>query len=115
MRTSVPENALHAGIKRFLQIADDEVLVRKLNTLARAVSSFNKHDFNTSLVLCWFLLEQELNSRYSHYLQSAASNGHTISSDRKKFLEGRDFTASIISNILELNGYVTPAGAHQLR
>ena len=114
-RRRAPVRCLAAGLKHFEKICLDDDLLDQMATFAKALSDFNSANYSTSIVLCWFLLERSLHERYKRFLdQKADSQNHIIDKTRKEFLTGRDFTASIISQLLELGQAISPAELQHL-
>lgn len=86
-----------------------------IEIIYKSVYNYRCHQFSESLILCWAVCESLLNKIWSRYIadkraesnSAGMPNGATrINSERNKFLEGRDFTASIVSEILELSDLI---------
>jgi hypothetical protein len=59
--------------------------------------------FGESIVLGWSVCERLINSRFEHLVARVESDrGVNIPSERKKKLRGRDYTASVVTEFLEL-------------
>lgn len=100
---------LAVGLQHFEKICVDDDLLEQMATFAKALSDFNSANYSTSMVLCWFLLERSLHERYKRFLdQKANSQKHVMDKTRRELLTGRDFTASIISQVLELGEVLSP-------
>ena len=82
-------------------IVDDEK-TQSLLPVAKALSEHNLRNYDIALVLCWFVAE-----RYIHDLWNKLVANKAISSKRKDKLKGRDYTASVKTEILELNGLLS--------
>ena len=61
--------------------------------------------FGESVVLSWTVCEQLINIAWTRLLDSNAIDGEVrrINKDRRKKLQGRDYTASVMSEFLELS------------
>jgi hypothetical protein len=80
--------------------------------LYKSVYNYTIHQFSESLILCWAICESLLNIVWNQYVEDERSQvnragmqqGVTrINNNRKKRLEGIDFTASMKSEVLELS------------
>lgn len=66
---------------------------------------YRLHQFASSHLIAWSLSEQVLNAMWRNYQLEAADKAiASIPKERKKVLNGRDYTASIITQILSLSG-----------
>lgn len=76
--------------------------------IARAISSYKITNYETSLVFSWFIIEELLNMAWEEFLVQKSAEmpdkGQRINKDRRNLLNGRDYTTSVRSNILELAG-----------
>lgn len=88
----------------------DQSLLRSLAEVAKSLSEYKFGNYSTSLVLAWFVIESTLVRLWNKFLDTRncdfADGTRRISKDRKSTLTGRDYTISIISNLLELSGIV---------
>lgn len=87
----------------------DALLLTKLIYLA--ATNYYEHDFPTALTLSWTVCEKLLRIIWDSYIASshapigaAGKPKERINKERKKMLTGRDFTASVMSEVLELAG-----------
>lgn len=105
-RSSIEENVFQHCFERFIRIAQDEQLVERLSVLAKCVNEYIVGNYQVSIVNAWFLCERELSDRWNTFLNSKnieyKDKSKRINSERRKLLNGRDFTAGVVSNILEL-------------
>lgn len=104
------------ALKVYEALTQKPAALTLLDMLAIAQSDFHSGKHNPSVVLAWFVIETLLNIEWSRWLDSKngkvgeTSNGQSImriNSDRKQQLTGRDYTASIISQNLELLDILT--------
>ncbi|MCB0184590.1 MAG: hypothetical protein KDE31_10000 [Caldilineaceae bacterium] len=116
MRVGRSDETVTKAIKAYEALTKDPTALRLLDMLAIAQSDFHSGKHNPSVVLAWFVIESLLNIEWSRWLDSMngevgeTSGGQRvmrINSDRKQYLTGRDYTASIISQNLELLGILT--------
>ena len=102
-------------VERSYELLDDLLIHGSEETLIiaillyNAVKHYTDHDFSTSLILSWAAIEKMLNESWMKYIENNRTiNDQTfINSERKYKLGSRDFTASIISEILSLTGQIT--------
>ncbi|SHK56253.1 hypothetical protein [Actinacidiphila paucisporea] len=66
-----------------------------------ALASLKNHDFSSSLITAWTVCETLLQQNWVEYM-TAQGSPSGLSSARKQKLTGRDFTASVVSEILAL-------------
>ncbi len=107
-RSPQPVDSIRVGLGHFETICRIPDMTEKLATFAKALSDFNAANYSTSVVLCWFLLERTLFERYKNFIKEKNDSGkHYISKKRRELLTSRDFTASIVSQMLELSGCIS--------
>lgn len=108
MRQVISSGAIsHAG-SAFQQVVASPGSEKPLASFAKSLAEYKVGNYETSLVLAWFITEAAISSLWKSHIESQNRdllNGRKrISSKRKDFLAGRDFSASIVSNMLELSG-----------
>jgi hypothetical protein len=96
----------------FSTVVAEPRLVSVMSSVARALAQYHAGNFGTSVVLSWFVVESELNRLWESYLDSIQreyqDGSRRVNKDRRKgFVEGRDWTASVKSNVLELAEVLT--------
>jgi hypothetical protein len=75
--------------------------------------SLQDHDYPRSLITAWTIIERLLDLKWSEYMKGhrkVTIEGEEISfinSDRLKKLEGRDYTASVRTEVLSLLGILS--------
>jgi hypothetical protein len=77
--------------------------------LLRSAAAYADHDFSISLIFSWAVTEALLNELWDRYLDEVADqpgDGDAIfmSSDRRKKLRGAEMTASMMSEMLSVQG-----------
>lgn len=101
---------LRVGAQLFHRISSKSSLVGKFAALAKAWSEFREGHFSSSMILGWTVVELCLHQIYRAHLEGKTyfSDGSTrIPQERLQFLTGRDYTAAIVCNILELEGLIS--------
>jgi hypothetical protein len=90
-------------------VASNELLQLVDNAL-RGVAGHTAHEFDSSLIQTWAVVEQLLTTLWERYVEEsrerevAGEVRAIISSDRRKALTGRQFTVFIVSEVLALVG-----------
>jgi len=76
--------------------------------LNRGASAFHDHSFEQALILAWAVTEACQSELWKRYISDAA-NAQTLNMnrDRRERLHGRDFTASVISEVLSMAGILS--------
>lgn len=90
------------GIELAKNLIKDEKLFNSLLLLIHSYSNLLNSEINQSFILSWTILEQYLNYKWDLWLDRKG-----ISGNRQRKLTGRDYTASIKTEMLNLSGYVT--------
>jgi hypothetical protein len=85
--------------------------IKILSNISKSLSEYKIANFSISLVLSWFIIEMFLKKYWDDFLnnknETFPNEQKRINTDRKNYLEGRDYTISIISNTLELNDIIS--------
>jgi len=84
--------------------------VKIISNLLKSIDEYKIGNFSVSLILSWFIIETYLNRFWNDYLKKSnkeIGEKKRINKERMDTLTGRDYTASIISNILELNNILS--------
>ncbi|CAL9311985.1 hypothetical protein SUDANB135_04868 [Streptomyces sp. SudanB135_2055] len=82
-----------------------EKMLDLTSLLNGSITSFTNHEFSSSLITAWTVCETLLQHHWLTYLSHR--EGNPIASSRKQKLTGRDFTASVVSEALELAGIIS--------
>lgn len=97
----------HAGAL-FERVIESPGLEKYLASFAKSLAEYKVGNHETSLILAWFTTEALLSKTWEAHLDSLnrdmTDGRKRINSDRRKFLTGRDFPTSVVSNVLELFG-----------
>lgn len=108
MRKVISSAAItHAG-GLFERVIASPGLEKSLASFAKSLSEYKVGNYETSLVLAWFIIEASLSNLWESHLDSlngdVGSDRQRINSKRRDFLTGRDLPISVVSNMLELFG-----------
>jgi hypothetical protein len=116
MRRNVSEASVEIMFDYLSAILTNIDLIEKLSDFSKAVSEYKVGNYNISIVLSFFVIEKIINEKYDAFLSSKNISGEEIrvNSKRRKDLNEKDYTASIISNILELSGVITLKEVNQV-
>lgn len=91
----------------YFNVSEDLDAIEAFSGISRAVSAFKITNFRTSIIFSWFVIESILNMKWEDYLEDSNKkllNGYSINRNRRETLNGRDYTSSVKSNMLELSG-----------
>jgi hypothetical protein len=106
MRHVVSLAAISRAGALFESVIASPGLEKPLASFAKSLSEYKVGNYETSLVLAWFITEASLSKVWESHLDSLNRDvGHgrkRINSDRREFLTGRDLPSSVVSNMLEL-------------
>lgn len=108
-RPLIEQDTLEFSFQVLEQILDNEFedLVQLVELLYRAAGEYPEYRFAESLILSWAVCEKLLDKLWKTYIaenERDDEGGLRINKKRRDRLTGSDFTASVISEILELNG-----------
>lgn len=90
-------------LDEILQCEVDDILVL-IEMIYRAGIQHSESRHEEALISTWIVCERLLNISWEKFLQNG-DGGH-VNSKRKRKLLGRDFTASVLAEILEMNGSI---------
>lgn len=109
-RGVLKEKVVERCYDKLVFILKDASLFDILNQLSSSISDYTLFNYSQSIVQSWFIIEKFINKHWNDYLfktnNESEDHNTRINKSRSDFLTGRDFTASIISNILELNSII---------
>lgn len=103
-RGDVPREVLEQVGRNLRKCGSDQQKLKVLAQINRSIAQYSIFNYSSALVLAWFLIERFLVARWQTYFRSKNRKGKLprVSRDREKILLGRDYTISVVSNILEL-------------
>jgi len=106
---TIPKEVLELVNHSFRTIISEFERLYVLSETTKSLASYKSAAFTTSFVLCWFLLERFVESRWDSFLETEnhqLDNGmKRINADRKKTLkDSRSYPVSVKLQILELAG-----------
>lgn len=115
--TTIPSLAFDKLVVEFEKIYKDYDKVKILSQIMVAIGSYRFIDFTASLVQSWFVIEYFLNwywidflagkrDGFAPYNNEEGSKVKWRNSMQRDTLVGRDFTSSVMSNMLELSGII---------
>ncbi len=108
-RLAVPKEVFDQVAKSFAVIVNKKHISPLIAGIAKSVSEYKVANYPISLTLAWFVIESIVQKKWS-FLQekneTLEDGKKRINKDRRALLYGRDYTISIISNILELSDFI---------
>jgi len=96
-RRIIPLEKLIKIVNQANNLINNEKIVDSLNLLIHSYTNLTNGEINQSFILSWTIIEQYLNYKWDSLLKSKQ-----VSSNRQKKLKGRDYTASVKTEILNL-------------
>jgi hypothetical protein len=110
-----PPEVLDRSFTTFEQILRVAVAPRACHCLLHAADQYRRWQFDQALMLAWAAVEALLAQLWIGHAEAAAQTaGHPLSADRRRKLEGREFTSSVISESLALGGIIDQALYNQI-
>jgi hypothetical protein len=98
------------SIDQFKKIIKNHQTIKMISGIAKSLSEYKIGNYDTSLILAWFVIETVLNSKWLNFLDSKNITDYKdkkrINSNRIKYFTGRDFPISLILNILEISDVI---------
>lgn len=77
-----------------------------LSMLSSALDSFRYKLYSETIINAWSIIEYFINQDWDNLIYDYKSKGK-MNGARQEIMEGRDYSASIKSNILEMNGFLS--------
>ncbi len=106
MRHVISLNAITLAGTLFEKVIFSPGMEKPLSSFAKSVAEYKVGNYETSLILAWFITEASMSRLWESHIDSLncelAGGRRRINRERKDFLTGRDFSISIVSNMLEL-------------
>lgn len=92
----------------FAKVVATPGLEKTLASFAKSLSEYKVGNYETCVMLSWFITEAVLSRLWRTHIESLNSDlidgRRRINRERIDFLTGRDFTINLVSNLLELWG-----------
>ena len=108
MRQVISADVIKHASTAFAKVVASPGLEKTLASFAKSLSEYKVGNYETSIILSWFITEAAISYLWRTHidgLNSGLTEGHKrINRNRRDFLTGRDFTISLVSNLLELWG-----------
>lgn len=110
-RRLIEHDVIHYSFNLLNQIlkSNNKNAVKITEMLYWAHHRYSENAFSDSLILSWAVCEKLINHLWGDFVRTKKGviNGvERVNKDRVKKLEGRDFTASIVTEVLELSGVI---------
>jgi hypothetical protein len=104
-RQVVSEQALEEAANKFSYLFQNQGLEKNVSGIAKSISEYKVGNYESSIIMSWFVCEKILSEKWLVHLNSLNTEClgvKRINSKRLKHLMDRDYTISVIINILEL-------------
>lgn len=109
-----PNEALAASVELFREaLAVEPDIVPLLSLLNEAAAALRLHNFASATIFAWSVCERTQGIMWRRYY-TAALGPNGPSKERRKILDGRDYSASVVISVLELAGIYDAAFARDL-
>lgn len=113
MRQIIPIDVIEHATSAFAKVIASPGLEKTLASFAKSLSEYKVGNHETSVILSWFITEAAISHLWRTHIDGLntdlTSGQKRINRERRDFLTGRDFTISLISNLLELWGAIPHA------
>lgn len=110
MRRVVSSEAILNAVEQFKLLLKSPGVEKVLASFTKSIAEYKVGNFDTAIILAWFILESIILKIWKDHLSSlnmdAGLERKRVNAERLKFLTGRDFPVSSVSNILELFGRI---------
>ncbi|QNK66831.1 hypothetical protein [Variovorax sp. PAMC26660] len=107
LRSTLPSSVIHHAVTRYKRAATEPELLRLLNSLAKGLSEYKQGNYETAVVLAWFLIEFHLNAIWEKFLETENKTMPDgvlrFGKDRERYLT-KELTISMIVQHLEFAG-----------
>jgi len=117
-RYVVSIEAIRLASENFRKAVNNGELIGKLASLAKSVSEYKGGNFQTAVILSWFIIEAGIFSLWQNFLSERdvdlGGGRRRVNSKRRKDLLDRSYTSSVVSNVLELSGVIPYEEFHTL-
>ncbi|MFH1910992.1 MAG: hypothetical protein ABIK91_03035 [Pseudomonadota bacterium] len=106
MRQVISADVIAHAVESFAQVVASPGLEKPLASFAKSLSEYKVGNYETSVVLSWFITEAAISHLWKIHVDSLnrdfQDGRKRINRDRRDYLTGRDFPISLVSNLLEL-------------
>jgi len=106
MRQVIPIEVLEDASGKFAEVVASPGLEKLIASFAKSLSEYKIGNYETSVVIAWFIVERGITRIWEKHIKGMnvefSGGKKRINRERRDFLTGRDFSMSIVSNMLEL-------------
>jgi hypothetical protein len=106
----IPVSVFDEVVVEFEKVRDDYDRVKVLSQIMVVVGSYQLLNFTASLIQAWFVIEYFVNVYWFNFLKDHqmgfGADGQWKNSKAHAFFSGKDFTASIMSQMLDFGGCI---------
>lgn len=105
-RMLAPETSVRLAFDNFEKVMARPGTEKVLASYSKGLSEYKIGNYETAVVLSWFIIEAAVVGIWKRHIdgmnRDMEGGTRRINAERRKFLTGRDFTLSMISQLLEL-------------
>jgi hypothetical protein len=106
MRGVITLDAIEHASSLFARVVASPGLEKTLASFAKSLSEYKIGNYETSVVLSWFIIEAAIKPLWETHIDSfncdLQGGRKRVNRERREYLTGRDFSISLVSNLLEL-------------
>lgn len=102
-RIIISSKVFHRMLLNLEEASKNKDIISLLSILVSAIDNYKHRLFAEALISSWSIIEYFINIEWEGVIKSLQNDGR-LGKLRKDMLTGRDYTASIKSNIIEMNG-----------
>lgn len=106
LRCDTVAHAIELVARCKVAFGDDSIELLKL--IYTACHQYALHQFSSAHLIAWSVIERQVSAMWLALLRDVERGGHTIINQvrRKMFEDGRDYTVSVVTQILSLSGRI---------
>lgn len=109
-RLAIPKEVFAHVAESFALIVNEKQLLPLIAGIAKSICEYKVANYPISLTLAWFVIESMVQKKWSAFLEEKnetyPDGKKRINKNRRDLLNGRDYTISTITNILELTNFI---------
>jgi hypothetical protein len=109
-RLTVPSTTISKVVDHYRVLRSHDRAISRVSSLCKALAEYKVGNYETSLVLAWFIIEGILAQTWGHYIDTKnvtfPDGSKKIPSDLRERFMGRDYPVSVFSSVLLLEDII---------
>lgn len=108
-RPVIPLEIIQEATSIYKDIAGNDWLIALVSSLNKSISEYKIANYDTALVLSWFIIESIIADKWSQWILSKAeeTSGRINSARKERLIKGRDYPISVKLNMMEMNEVIS--------